>query len=286
MAVISLSTAPAVVRHPGRLRSSLAITASGTVLALAVIAALFPRLLSHVDPLYADPAVSLHAPSTAHWAGTDLQGRDVYSRIIHGARYSLSIGLGATMLGLFAGLVLGILASTGPRWLDYTVGRAIDILAAFPEVLLALLFIALTGPGVPNLIVAIGIAGIPKYARLVRTQVLQTRQSGYVEQARTFGVTGVRSLLRHILPNALGSLPIIATIALGEAIVSSAGLSFLGLGPQPPAPEWGLMISESRDYLRHAWWLGVFPGAAVTTVVIAATALGRTLQARYERRSA
>ncbi len=285
MAVLSLPTAPAVNRRPGVLRSNLAIAASGVVLALAAVAALFPRLLTRVDPLYADPTASLAAPSAAHWAGTDLQGRDVLSRIIHGARYSLSIGLGATLLGLLAGLVLGILSATGPRWLDYVVGRAVDILAAFPEVLLALLFIALTGPGVPNLIVAIGIAGIPKYARLVRTQILQTRQSGYVEQARTFGVTGVRSLLRHVLPNALGSLPIVATIALGEAIVSSAGLSFLGLGPQPPAPEWGLMISESRDYLRHAWWLGVFPGAAVTLVVIAATALGRTLQARYERRS-
>lgn len=285
MAVISLPTVPAVNHRPGLLRSNLAIVASGIVLTLAGIAALFPGLVTHVDPLYADPTDSLAAPSGAHPAGTDLQGRDVLSRIIHGARYSLSIGLGATLLGLAAGLVLGVLAATGPRWLDYAVSRAVDILAAFPEVLLALLFIALTGPGVPNLIVAIGIAGIPKYARLVRTQILQTRQSGYVEQARTFGVTGFHSLLRHVLPNALGSLPIVATIAMGEAIISSAGLSFLGLGPRPPAPEWGLMISEGRDYLRHAWWLGVFPGAAITIVVIAATALGRTLQARYERRS-
>ncbi|AMS07205.1 peptide ABC transporter permease [Acidipropionibacterium acidipropionici] len=266
-------------------RSNLTIVASGTVLALAAVTAIAPNLLARTDPLFADPTASLSAPSAAHWAGTDLQGRDVFSRIIHGARYSLSIGLGATLLALAAGLLLGVIAATAPRWADQIVSRAVDILAAFPEVLLALLFIALTGPGVVNLIVAIGIAGIPKYARLVRTQILATRQSGYVEQARTFGITGLRSLLRHVLPNALGSLPIIATIGLGEAIVSSAALSFLGLGPQPPNPEWGLMISESRDYLRHAWWLGVFPGAAVTVVVIAATVLGRTLQARYERRS-
>lgn len=282
MAVLTL---PVPARRTGPGRSNITIAVSGTVLALAAVTAIFPDLLAHTDPLFADPAASLASPSAIHWAGTDLQGRDVISRIIHGARYSLSIGLGATVLALAAGLLLGILAATAPRWADRALSRAVDILAAFPEVLLALLFIALTGPGVTNLIVAIGIAGIPKYARLVRTQILQTRQAGYVEQARTFGVTGVRSLLRHVLPNALGSLPIIATIGLGEAIVSSAALSFLGLGPQPPNPEWGLMISESRDYLRHAWWLGVFPGAAVTVVVIAATVLGRTLQARYERRS-
>lgn len=282
MAVLTL---PVSARRTGLGRSNLTIVASGTVLALAAVTAIAPNLLSHTDPLFADPTASLAAPSAAHWAGTDLQGRDVFSRIVHGARYSLSIGLGATLLALAAGLLLGVLAATAPRWADQIVSRAVDILAAFPEVLLALLFIALTGPGVTNLIVAIGIAGIPKYARLVRTQVLATRQAGFVEQARTFGITGVRSLLRHVLPNALGSLPIIATIGLGEAIVSSAALSFLGLGPQPPNPEWGLMISESRDYLRHAWWLGVFPGAAVTVVVIAATVLGRTLQARYERRS-
>ncbi|AXE40186.1 ABC transporter permease [Acidipropionibacterium virtanenii] len=282
MAVLTL---PVSARRPGTGRSNLTIVASGTVLGLAAVTAIVPNLLVRTDPLFADPTASLAAPSAAHWAGTDLQGRDVFSRIIHGARYSLSIGLGATALALAAGLLLGILAATAPRWADMVVSRAVDILAAFPEVLLALLFIALTGPGVTNLIVAIGIAGIPKYARLVRTQVLTTRQAGYVEQARTYGITGFRSLLRHVLPNALGSLPIIATIGLGEAIVSSAALSFLGLGPQPPNPEWGLMIAESRDYLRHAWWLGVFPGAAVTVVVIAATVLGRTLQARYERRS-
>lgn len=261
------------------------IVLCSVVLLVAAVAAVFPGVITSVDPLYADPAASLRPPGPEHPAGTDLQGRDVLARVVHGARYSLAIGLGATAMASVLGLVVGTVAAIGARWTDQVLSRAIDVIAAFPEVLLALLFITFTEPGVPNLIVALGIAGIPRYARLVRAQILLTQTTGYVEQARTFGLGTLRLLGRHVLPNALGALPVVATIGLGGAIVSSAALSFLGLGPQPPHPEWGLMLSESSDYLRHAWWMGVFPGAALTTVVVAATALGRNLQRRYERRT-
>ncbi|HEY0188874.1 MAG TPA: ABC transporter permease [Cellulomonas sp.] len=274
---------PAVL---GRLRRvDWILVTSSAVLLIAVVAAVAPGLLTSVDPLLADPLATLQSPSAEHLAGTDLQGRDVFSRIVHGARYSLAIGAGATLLGLLLGLLVGAAAAVGPGWLDRLLSRTVDVIAAFPEVLLALVLITFTSRGVPNLILALGIAGIPRYSRLIRTQILQTQTTGYVGQAHTFGLGRVRTLTRHVLPNALGALPVVATIGLGGAIIGSSALSFLGLGPQQPSPEWGLMLSDSRDYLRHAWWTGVLPGLALTAVVIAATALGRRLQARYERRT-
>ncbi|MDR1237818.1 MAG: ABC transporter permease [Propionibacteriaceae bacterium] len=254
------------------------------VLGIAALAALWPQAFTTVDPTYADPALSHLPPSPEHWAGTDFQGRDLLVRIIYGARYSLLIGVGAVVTSTVFGTVLGVTAGAGPAWLDQVISRALDILCAFPGVLLALVFIAFTGPGLPNLILALGIGGIPSIARVARAEVFIAKTSGYVEQARTYALPTWRIVLRHVLPNALGPLPVLVTLGLGGAIVGSSGLSFLGLGPQPPTAEWGLMLSDSRSYLRHAWWTGVFPGVALTAVVIAATVLGRYLQRRYERR--
>ncbi|SER95215.1 peptide/nickel transport system permease protein [Propionibacterium cyclohexanicum] len=254
------------------------------VLAVAASAAIAPGLWTHTDPLHADPLAARQPPSLAHLAGTDIQGRDVLTRIVYGARFSLLIGLGATLVALGLGAILGIVAGVGPRWADQLVTRLVDVVAAFPEVLLALLMIALSGRGAINLALALGVAGLPKYARTIRATVQQTRCAGYVEQATTFGASRWQRLVRHVLPNALGPLPVMVTIGFGGAIISSSGLSFLGLGPQPPAAEWGLMLAESRNYLRQTWWTGVFPGVALTAVVMAATVLGRHLQERYERR--
>ncbi len=255
------------------------------VLVVAGIAVIAPGLLTSGDPLRADPALSHLAPSLEHLAGTDIQGRDVLVRIIYGARYSILIGLGATALAVILGLAFGVVAGVAPAWADRIISRLVDVVAAFPEILLALLMITFTGRGTVNLILALGIAGLPKYARTVRANVGLARSAGYVEQALTFGLTPSRNVLRHVLPNALGALPVMITIGFGGAIIGSSGLSFLGLGPQPPDAEWGLMLAESRAYLRQAWWSGVFPGIALTVVVIAATALGRALQSSYERRN-
>lgn len=288
MTALSVATggrfAPAPPRWLRTVRPSLVIAL--LVLLLAVVAAVSPGLLTSEDPLHANPLASRQPPSAAHLAGTDMQGRDVLTRIIYGARYSLLIGLGATLVAVGLGVALGVLASIGPRWFDQLVTRAVDVVAAFPEVLLALLMIALSGRGALNLALALGVAGLPKYARTMRANIQQARASGYVEQAVTFGSSGWQRLVRHVLPNALGPLPVMITIGFGGAIIGSSGLSFLGLGPQPPAAEWGLMLAESRNYLRQTWWTGVFPGIALTAVVMAATVLGHHLQARYERRQA
>lgn len=260
--------------------------AAALVLAVVLVAALAPTALIRLDPLAADPLAALAPPSAEHLAGTDSLGRDVLARIVHGARYSLVIGVAATALAAVGGILLGLLAGSGSRVLDTVVARAFDVLASFPEILLALVLIAFTGPGLGNLIVAIGVAGIPRFARVVRSQTQLVRTSGYVEQARTFGLGGARLALRHVLPNALGVVPVLATIGLGSAIIGAAGLSFLGLGPQPPAPEWGAMLAENRNYLRVAWWGAVFPGLAVVITVVSATVLGRAIQRHLERSAA
>ncbi len=286
-----MTTAAATARpfhlHVNHLRiwQDIPVTLSLAVITIAIVAALVPQVLTSIDPLSADPLSSLQAPSAAHPAGTDALGRDLFSRIIHGARYSLSIGVGATVVALSVGIVLGLVSGLAPRWLDSLVSRVVDVVASFPELLLALVLIAFTGPGIGNLVVALGIAGIPKYARLIRIQVRQTSQSGYVEQARTFGLGHGLLILRHVVPNALGAIPVVATIGLGGAIIGAASLSFIGMGPQPPTPEWGSMLAESRSYLRVAWWVGVFPGLALVATIVSSTVLGRRLQAHYERRN-
>ncbi|OUC83333.1 ABC transporter permease [Streptosporangium minutum] len=253
-------------------------------LVLAAVAALAPALLSGVDPLAADPLHALSGPGAGHWFGTDHLGRDVLSRVVHGAGHSLAIGAAAILFAAGVGTVLGMLAGLSPRYLDELLSRLFDVLATFPELLLALLVIAITGPGTGNVILAIGMAQIPNYARVIRAQTFVVRRSGYVEQAVTFGLRRPVLVLRHVLPNVLGPLPVLATIGMGTAIIATSGLSFLGMGPQPPSPEWGSMLSEARNYLRVAWWTALFPGLAVSLTVISLTLVGRRLQRRFEGR--
>ncbi|WP_433254415.1 ABC transporter permease [Streptosporangium sp. CA-135522] len=261
------------------------LIAPSLFLAVAAVAAVAPGLLSGVDPLAADPLHALAGPSAEHWFGTDHLGRDVLARVVHGAGHSLGIGASAILFAAVTGALLGVLAGISPRYLDEVLSRLFDVLATFPELLLALLVIAITGPGTGNVILAIGLVQIPNYARVVRAQTLVVRRSGYVEQAVTFGLTRPILVLRHVLPNVLGPLPVLATIGTGTAIIATSGLSFLGMGPQPPSPEWGSMLSEARNYLRVAWWTALFPGLAVTLTVISLTLVGRRLQRRFEGRN-
>ena len=274
-----------LVKNSWTTKENLFLYLSLAILLTGLLAALFPGIFTSRDPLAADPMASHLPPSAEHLAGTDILGRDVYTRIIFGARYSLLIGIGATLVSVLLGGLIGLTSGVGFKWLDKALMRVVDVVASFPEVLLALLLITFTGRGTINLILALGVAGLPKYARILRSQVQVVKGAGYVEQAVTYGISKHRNVLRHVAPNSLGVLPVVATIGLGSAIIASAGLSFLGLGPQPPAAEWGLMLSESRNYLRHAWWGAVFPGVALTVVVIAATVFGRQLQKRFERRT-
>lgn len=252
------------------------------LVALAVVA---PHWLTHSDPLLADLVNAQLPPSAQHWLGTDQLGRDLLTRVIYGSRYSLLISVAAMALAVICGTLLGLTAALARGVVDELLSRAVDVISAFPDLLLALMLIAFTGPGTNNLIIALGVASVPRFARVVRAQTYSVMTSGYVEQARTFGLSRYTLIVRHILPHAIAQVPALATLGLGTAIIGTAGLSFLGMGPQPPTAEWGLMLAEGRNYLRNAWWIAVWPGVFITLTVIAVNTLGRYWQARFEGRT-
>ncbi|RRV10645.1 ABC transporter permease [Pseudomonas sp. v388] len=255
---------------------------AGLFVVWLVIAALVPGLLTSVDPLEATARHAYRAPDALHWLGTDENGRDVLARLIHGVRPSLLMGLAATAMGLVLGTVLGLLAGLGPRWLDSAVMRLVDVLLAFPDLLLALVIITFFGQGTLNLVIAVGIASVPRYARLVRAQTQVVRGAAYVEAATTLGLGRAAVIWRHVLPNAIKPILILATIGIGGNITAGAALSFLGFGAPPPAPEWGTMLAVGRNFLANAWWLVAWPALAITFTVISITAIGRELLRRSE----
>ena len=259
---------------------------AAAVVVLVIVAAMaaFPWLIAPADPLQTDVRGALQPPSGAHWFGTDQSGRDVFSRVVHGAGRSVGIGLLATGLALLIGLVLGSLSGIAPRILDAVAMRVNDVLMAFPEFLVALVVVAILGPGPVNVAIAVTLAAVPVYVRFARVQTRTLAIAEHVEAARILGVRPVPAFTRHVLPGVLGSLSVLATIGIGSSILAVAGLSFLGLGPTEPVPEWGLMLSGGRNVLGTAWWIAVFPGIAITLTVIAATIVGRTLRARAEGR--
>jgi peptide/nickel transport system permease protein len=266
------------VRRPPRW----GVVFAAVFLVLLLAAAALPTLFTAADPLATTIANALQPPSLAHPFGTDQSGRDVFARVIYGVRTSLLIALVATALAVVLGMLVGTLAGLAPRALAGVISRMLDIVLAFPEFLLALLTIAILGPGVASLTVAIALSAMPVYARVSRIQVLTVKGSAYVRAAVALGVSPRRIVLRHIVPNTIRPLVVMATMGCGTAIATAAGLSFLGLGPVPPTPEWGVIVSEGRNFLGTAWWISVFPGLMITVTVIAASVLGRHA---YSRRS-
>lgn len=274
----------ATVTAPRTLSVSLIVSLAFLVVLL--LAAVFPQLFTRFNPLIGDYALGLKAPTWEHLFGTDRLGRDVFARTIHGTRYSLLIGLGGMAISLAFGIVLGILAGQRNRLLDETTSRIFDVLSSFPGVLLAMLVVTFLGQGMLNIAIAVGIAGIPKFGRVIRAQTQLVRDADYVTHAVVYGLSRWQIFLRHVLPNVLVAVPVIATVYIGNTILAVSGLSFLGLGPQPPTPEWGVMLAESRDVLRVAWWPGVFPGLAITLTVLAFTLVGNAIQKKFEGRLA
>jgi peptide/nickel transport system permease protein len=276
--------------HPkaviGRRRLRFGLIVSCVFVALLIAASAVPSLFTHFDPLVGEFTEGLKPPGWTHLFGTDRLGRDVFARTVYGARYSLLIGLGGVAVGLGVGVVLGVIAGQRNRILDEAVSRLFDMLSSFPGVLLAMLIVTFLGQGMLNIAIAVGIAGIPKFGRVVRAQTQLVREADYVTQAAVYGLNQWQIFLRHVLPNVLVAIPIIATVYVGSTILIVSGLSFLGLGPQPPTPEWGVMLAESRDVLRVAWWPGVFPGLAITATVIAFSVIGNFLQKKFEGRIA
>lgn len=243
-----------------------------------VSAAIAPAWLATHDPYTTDLSRALQTPSLSNWLGTDDIGRDLYSRIIWGTRQSLLIGIGAMGIALFGAVVLGFSAALGPRWLAEPINRLLEILLAFPTLLLALLFVALLGPSASSLLISVGIGTAPGYARLVRAQALQVRQSDYVEAARALGHPWHRLFLQHIAPNVFRPLFSLVALGIGQSVVWASGLSFLGLGVVPPSPEWGALLEAGKINVTVAWWLEVLPGIAIVLVALAFTQLGRYIQ--------
>ncbi|GAB7536980.1 ABC transporter permease [Burkholderia sp. 3C] len=280
---VPVATAARAARRPWRW--PLSVLLSVAFLVLLAVALAFPHAFTRYDPLVSDVAHALQPPGAEHLFGTDRIGRDVLARVIYGARYSLVIGLASMGVSLLIGLVVGLTAGLGPRALDEGASRIFDVLSAFPPILLSLFVVSFAGQGIVNIAVAVGIAGIPKFGRVLRAQTLGVRRADYVTHAPAYGYSRTRVFFRHLLPNVLAAIPVIATIDIGSAILAVSALSFLGLGPQPPTPEWGVMLAEGRDVLRVAWWPSVFPGAAITLTVMAFTVIGKVLSRRHGGRA-
>ncbi|HBW1982723.1 TPA: ABC transporter permease [Klebsiella quasipneumoniae] len=245
---------------------------------LLVVAVFFPSLFTPNTPEQMDFSAILQPPDLRHWFGTDQLGRDVFTRVVYGTSLSLSIGVGATLIASAGGIVLGTLAGLAPRAVRQLLVRLLDIMLAFPDLLLALLAITVLGRGPENTLLAVGLAGIAGYARLVRAQVLQVRLSGYVQHAVALGEPPMVIILRHIVPNTLRPLLVLATVGIGYSILSASALSFLGLGVTPPTAEWGALLSEGRNFLDSAPWVSLLPASVVALSVIAITLLGRRVQ--------
>jgi ABC-type dipeptide/oligopeptide/nickel transport system permease subunit len=243
------------------------------VVAFLLFVALFANRVAPYDPLKVNYDKLMHPPSREHIMGTDWIGRDVLSRMIAGSRLSLSVGFISVGIGLVCGTILG-LAAAFYRKLDNVIMRFIDILMAFPSTLLCIAVVAMLGPSLQNAMIAVGVTGIPGYTRMVRGTALSVRSTDYVEAARAIGVRDLRIMIRHMFPNMLAPLLVMITFGLASAVLSAAGLSFLGLGAQPPEPEWGLMISEGRHYMLKAPWLVLGPGIIVTILILGVNLLG------------
>ena len=249
--------------------------AGAVIMVLCVFAAVFADYITVYDPLSTNAALSLAHPGAQHWLGCDFMGRDMYSRIIHGSRISLAVGLGAMGIGITCGVFIGLTSGYLGGWVDLAVQRLIDILQSLPLLVMALLVTASLGPSLRNTIVAISIALIPSSARVVRSSTLSLREQPFVEAARATGMSEMRIAIRHVLPNTLAPLIVLGTAQLGNVILIEAALSFLGLGVPEPHPSWGRMLSESAaEYVRTAPWLVIFPGLAISLIVFGSNLLG------------
>ena len=248
------------------------------VMAVLVFTAIFANLIAPEDPVAQDLSRTFLKPNSQNIMGTDNFGRDIFSRVVFGTRTSLQIGFTAVSVGLIIGLILGSVSGFYSGQIDNVLMRFIDVLISIPGILLAIAIVAALGPGMVNVMIAVGLASIPGYTRITRATVLTIREREFIEAARAIGASDLRIITRHILPNCLAPIIVQATLGLSGAILSAAGLSFIGLGIQPPTPEWGFMLSDGRRFLRDNWHMVSFPGLAIVTVVLAINLVGDGLR--------
>ncbi|MBM6689592.1 ABC transporter permease [Fusobacterium mortiferum] len=250
------------------------------ILIILVLLAVFANVIANYDNVVIKQNLSqrLQAPSAAHWLGTDEFGRDIFARLVHGTRVSLQVGIIAVGISIVIGGILGAIAGYYGGKLDNIIMRIMDIFLAVPSILLAIAIVSALGPSILNLMLAISISSVPSYARIVRASVLSIRDQEFIEAAKAIGASNTRIIFRHIIPNSLAPVIVQATLGVASAILSTAGLSFIGLGIQPPAPEWGSMLSGGRQYLRYAWWVTTFPGVAIMITILSLNLLGDGLR--------
>ena len=246
----------------------------GILLLVLVFASVAAPLLTDKNPNKTQPSVALHPPSLDYPMGTDGIGRDNFARFLYGGRLSLRVGLVGITIGALIGITFGLIAGYFGGWLDSLVSWFTDVLMAFPDILLALAIIAILGPGITNAMLAIGIAFVPSFMRLTRSSVLSLREMTYIEASRALGSSDARILIKHILPNSVRTLLVLVTLGIGSSILAGAALNFLGLGAEPPTPEWGAMLNAGMKFVRQAWWLTVFPGVGIFLAVLSINLIG------------
>ncbi|WP_338537329.1 nickel transporter permease [Helicovermis profundi] len=261
-----------------RLRKSKTSMFGLFIVAVLVFLTVFAPLIAPHDPIVGQLALRHNAPSADYLFGTDSQGRDVFSRILYGAKITVQIGVISVGIALIIGTLLGVLAGYYGKKIDMIIMRLMDIMLAFPTILLALAIVSILGPSLTNAMIAVGVVNIPKFARIVRSSVLSVKESEYVDAAISIGCTDLQIITRHILPNCLAPIIVQATLTIGTAILEAAGLSFLGLGAQPPMAEWGAMLSDARGYMRQAPWSVIYPGVAIMITVLGFNLLGDGLR--------
>lgn len=279
-------TTDIIEKEPGRLQEALhqlkknkGAIAGLIIIILFLLMAVLAPVIAPQDPLAQNIELRKSAPFTEGYIlGSDDLGRDLLSRIIYGGRISMIIGVVSVGIALVFGLLIGVVSGYYGGWLDKIIMRLIDIMLAFPYVLLTIVIVAILGPSLMNAMIAIGISQIPRYVRMVRASVLAEKEADYVTAERSLGASNFELMFRSILPNCLAPISVQATLGVGEAILSSAALSFLGLGAQPPTPEWGLMIASSREFITSAWWIVTFPGIATLLAVLGFNLFGDGLR--------
>ncbi len=271
-----------VWRHLRRNRMAMA---GLIVLVIFLLIAIFAPFITQHDPIQRDFGRALDLPSEEHILGNDWLGRDNFTRILYGSRISLAIGLISVTIGMLLGVPIGALSGYYGGRFDILIQRVIDILIAFPGILLAIVVVAILGVGIENVMIAVGIASVPIYTRLVRGSVLSVKEQGYVAAAKALGIGDARIIIRHIMPNCLGPIIVQSTFQIATAILWAAGLGFLGLGAQPPDPEWGRMLSDGRQYIRTAHHLTTYPGLAILFMVLGFNLLGDGLRDALDPRS-
>ncbi len=248
------------------------------ILLLLIFVAIFAPVIAPFEPLAMGVGKNLQPPSAAHWFGTDEFGRDLFSRVVYGSRLTLMIGLIAVGISMTIGVLTGMVAGYAGGWVESALMRTVDVLFSFTETLIALAAVAVLGPSLTNAMIAVGISSIPFYARVTYGAILVEKNKEYFKAAQAIGANDFRLIFRHLLPNILSPIIVVATVGVSVAVLSASALSFLGLGAQPPSPEWGAILAAGRDYFKRAPWMTTFPGLSIAITVLGFNLLGDGLQ--------